>query len=535
MTVYYKDIPVGMTFFRGGTTDYPLLNDLPRINGVELIGNKTGTDLGLLEKELDPTVPTHVKEITIQDIITWNNKAEHSDIPSVDQFITNSVNDLVNYYLKSEVYTKEEVSALIDVIQHLHFEKVDELPVEDIDPLAIYLVPTIDGSGNNYFEEYVYINDAFELLGTSKIDLTGYVTIDNLNDVLKNYALVDNVYTKKEVDDMFVGDATNLLISSPVTTEERVYDAGYSGEVLHELKDSADAYYCPNIVVGKKYVVKYKVNGLNYTRESVAIDINLINPEIPTGFAFLLGANIVGGQFYPDFHFDNGDFVVQGIYSDNYSVVTVSGYYDRNGYTIPSVELVSIEDSELRTKYFTKAETKTYVQDYAYSKQEVDDLFKSEGDNLIKNVAVFDYEVNSLIDSDGNSYCPEIEIGKQYLVKYVVNNVEYEKIVEARDYSIVDAGQPGRFLIGMTVVVGQPVFDLTFEQDTGAFVLWGSREDNEAWVNITMFDGSPVSSVTLVSVSDAKGVNKYFTTTETKAYVQEQIALAVTDVLNRAV
>ena len=38
-------------------------------------------------------------------------------IPDVSNFITASVNNLINYYLKSETYTKAEVNALIGSIQ----------------------------------------------------------------------------------------------------------------------------------------------------------------------------------------------------------------------------------------------------------------------------------------------------------------------------------------------------------------------------------------------------------------------------------
>ena len=34
--------------------------------------------------ETDPTVPSHVKSITQTNITNWNNKAEKSDIPTID-------------------------------------------------------------------------------------------------------------------------------------------------------------------------------------------------------------------------------------------------------------------------------------------------------------------------------------------------------------------------------------------------------------------------------------------------------------------
>ena len=86
-------------------TSYEDLNDKPQINGVELEGNKTSAELGLqpageyITAESDPTVPQHVKNITAENINSWNGKADASDIPDVSNFITKDVNNLTNYTL----------------------------------------------------------------------------------------------------------------------------------------------------------------------------------------------------------------------------------------------------------------------------------------------------------------------------------------------------------------------------------------------------------------------------------------------------
>lgn len=61
-----------------GTTDYTDVTNKPKINNIELNGNKTLDELGIqskgdyIEVEQDPTVPPHVKDITEQDIEKWN-------------------------------------------------------------------------------------------------------------------------------------------------------------------------------------------------------------------------------------------------------------------------------------------------------------------------------------------------------------------------------------------------------------------------------------------------------------------------------
>lgn len=199
----------------GGTSNYEDLENLPQINGVELKGNKTPEQLGIVGNETDPTVPSHVKAITEQNIVDWNNKAEQTDIPDVSEFITNAVDNLLNYYLKSEVYTKEEVRDLISKINKFKTQVVSELPSESIDPLTMYFIARVDASGNDYYEEYLYIGNKFELIGTTKLDLAGYVTTEALNTALSNYvqtSALTNYYTISEIDAL-IGNVNTALES----------------------------------------------------------------------------------------------------------------------------------------------------------------------------------------------------------------------------------------------------------------------------------------------------------------------------------
>jgi hypothetical protein len=58
-------------------------------------------------KETDPTVPSWAKQPNKPSY----NYSEIGNTPDLSGFITKSVNDLTNYYLKSETYTKAEVAA----------------------------------------------------------------------------------------------------------------------------------------------------------------------------------------------------------------------------------------------------------------------------------------------------------------------------------------------------------------------------------------------------------------------------------------
>ena len=128
----------------------------------------------------------------IEDLET--NKADKSEIPDVSNFVTKSVNDLLNYYLKSDTYTKTEVNNLIGSIQQLHFEIVEELPSTG-ESNIIYLVPRSDSEESNVYDEYIYANNEWEKIGSTDIDLSNYVTTSDLNTALSNYTTTTDLNT----------------------------------------------------------------------------------------------------------------------------------------------------------------------------------------------------------------------------------------------------------------------------------------------------------------------------------------------------
>ena len=82
----------------------------------------------------------------------------------------------------TDAYTKSEVDDAIDdalaSITGVSFEIVQTLP-QTGEPGTIYLVDN-SGTGQNSYDEYIYANGAFERLGTTDIDLSGYVLSTDL-------------------------------------------------------------------------------------------------------------------------------------------------------------------------------------------------------------------------------------------------------------------------------------------------------------------------------------------------------------------
>ena len=128
--------------------------------------DKTLAKILMLKGEKGDTGTTDYNELL-------NKPTKLSDFINDGVFITNTVNDLANYYLKSDTYTQTEINNLVSAIPKFAIAVAEQLPTEDISPTTIYLVPSDSESGDLY-KEYIYVNNAWELLGIQKADLTNY-------------------------------------------------------------------------------------------------------------------------------------------------------------------------------------------------------------------------------------------------------------------------------------------------------------------------------------------------------------------------
>lgn len=148
---------------------------------------------------------------------TYTKNEVDNLIPDVSNFVTKSVNDLVNYYLKSETYTKTEVNSLIGAISSISFEVVSELPATGQSNI-IYLVPSIDPSSQNIKDEYIWVNNSWEKIGSTSIDLSGYVTTTELNTALADYA------TSNEVIQALSNYTTTTDLTTLLATKANISD-----------------------------------------------------------------------------------------------------------------------------------------------------------------------------------------------------------------------------------------------------------------------------------------------------------------------
>ena len=100
-----------------------------------------------------------------------------------DALADDIANDLKNYYNKSQTYSRTEIDSKVSEIPKFAVEVVTTLPESGISETTVYLVKdTTEGGG--MYTEYIRVNGAWEELGAQKLDLSGYVTDDELEEAV---------------------------------------------------------------------------------------------------------------------------------------------------------------------------------------------------------------------------------------------------------------------------------------------------------------------------------------------------------------
>lgn len=129
-----------------------------------------------------------------------------------------------------DTYTKAEINKMFSEAGTVQVEAVDALPTEDIKENVIYLVPN-GSSGNNFYDECMYINGKWETIGTTEIDMSQYSTTEELQEMmlqeLAKYITnadfteaIKDYATKKYVDDSVA--AIEIPSLDGLATEEYV-------------------------------------------------------------------------------------------------------------------------------------------------------------------------------------------------------------------------------------------------------------------------------------------------------------------------
>lgn len=138
-------------------------------------------------KNVDITVPTKISDLTNDDNTVKDASYVHTDNNFTDALKTKAENaqnatQVDNAITGKGYQTASQVSSAISSaiagVTQFDYSIVASLPATGVKG-TIYLVSN-SGTGTNVYDEYLWINNAWEKLGTTNVDLSGYVKEENL-------------------------------------------------------------------------------------------------------------------------------------------------------------------------------------------------------------------------------------------------------------------------------------------------------------------------------------------------------------------
>lgn len=127
-----------------------------QVNVIETI-NVNGSALTPSSKAVSITIPTNNNQLT--------NGAGYQTSSDVSTYVTG-----LGYQTSSQV--SSAISSALADVTGISYEIVQSLP-QTGEAGVIYLISN-SGSNPNIYDEYIYVSNAFEKIGTTDVDLSGY-------------------------------------------------------------------------------------------------------------------------------------------------------------------------------------------------------------------------------------------------------------------------------------------------------------------------------------------------------------------------
>ncbi len=201
---------------------------------------------------------------------------EEIAISSTQKVTTQAIADFVT--LNFDSFSKEIVTAL---------------PTTDISTNKIYFVPKDTAETNDFYDEYMYINDSWEFIGTTQIDLANYydkAAVDEMISALEESKMND---FDKEVDAVLYqeSDYSTTFSTSGTVSKRNITVAAMSDSPSNYLFFHATATFGVSSGVARLRLYIYYTDGTYnygessniYSGDSKEVDIEVIpiaNKEI---------------------------------------------------------------------------------------------------------------------------------------------------------------------------------------------------------------------------------------------------------------
>lgn len=114
----------------------------------------------------------------------------------------------IDYFTEEEI--QEIKSNILDQVNQFNVLVVEELPNDNIDEHTIYFVPKTKTEQNDVYDEFIYINNGWEHIGTTEVDLSSYYKKDEIDAKLEAV----------EGNEVYIGNPAEAPNSAKIIVEE---------------------------------------------------------------------------------------------------------------------------------------------------------------------------------------------------------------------------------------------------------------------------------------------------------------------------
>lgn len=180
------------------------------LNNLDIEVDNLDNNINLLANDID----THTEEI---NALEQNYSILHNELLEQEDSINHLDDSKAD---KSTIYTKEQIDELIGALENVKIEVVEDLP-EIGKTNIIYFVHRPDAQFDDTYNEYIWENNQYELIGNTAIDLSDYYTKEEVDG--KGYATTSTLIAGINSCEPKMADSVDYII------ETGLYGGGESG------------------------------------------------------------------------------------------------------------------------------------------------------------------------------------------------------------------------------------------------------------------------------------------------------------------
>lgn len=287
----------------------------------------------------------------------------------------------IDYFTEEEI--QEIKSNILDQVNQFSVLVVEELPNDNIDEHTIYFVPKTKTEQNDVYDEFIYINNGWEHIGTTEVDLSSYYKKDEIDTKLEavegNEVFVGNEEEAPETAKIIIEDedfeesaglskAEVYVGAEEPTTGEKVWLR--KGKNVFNFYNIQTKY--PNAKLNTKSNNSFSITNIGNWAYAL-LNLNLKPNTIYTLSADVTNSNGAYCGFYIDNNIDgckNGDKSFKSAITfttDETGVQNVFAYVNRSATTTASTYTVTFNNVQLEqgskaTSYEAYIEPQIFVR-----------------------------------------------------------------------------------------------------------------------------------------------------------------------------